>query len=382
MKILQLITTLDFGGAPRGVLELMSALACRGGIDQQLLVLSEDTQTYSASDLPEPPPRYLNYRLRHSDWSGIRRTAQQVREILQREQADVLHTHLLDADLIGALACQGTLCRHLSHIRGTSEWLVSTRWRDRLRRWFYRRTFLKAGTRFVAVSQTAADHTQVGLKIPADRIRVVLNGINPARFPIPKAPGLQPGGLIRIGSAGRFSAEKGYGDLIAAVGQLRTRCPQLRLVLAGQGGLKAEFEATIARLGLSELCQLIPPVEDMNSFLRGLDIFALPSHAEGLSRVLMEAMYCERPVVAARVSGSEESIVDHQTGLIYEPGDIEGLARQIERLVNSPTERQRLGQAAGEFASEKFTVDRVAAQVEAFYRELVPASSQTARGLA
>lgn len=381
MKILQLITTLDFGGAPRGVLELMSALSCRGGIDQQLLVLSEDTKTYSASDLPELPPRYLNYRLRHSDWSGIRRTAGQVREILLQEQVGVLHTHLLDADLIGALACRGTRCRHLSHIRGTSEWLVSNRWRDRIRRWFYRRTFLKTGTRFVAVSQTAADHTRSGLSIPADRIRIVLNGINPARFPVPKAQGLHPLGLIRIGSAGRFSAEKGYGDLIAAVGVLRTRCPQLRLVLAGQGGLQAEFEAMIARLGLSEVCQLIPPVEDMNSFLRGLDIFALPSHAEGLSCVLMEAMYCERPVVAARVSGSEESIVDQQTGLIYEPGDIEGLARQIEQLVNSPSERQRLGQAAGEFASEKFTVDRVATQIEAIYRELTPSSSQAARGL-
>lgn len=381
MKILQLITTLDFGGAPRGVLELMSALCCRGGIDQQLLVLSEDTQTYSASDLPEPPPRYLNYRLRHSDWSGIRRTAQKVREILQREQVDVLHTHLLDADLIGALACHGTRCRHLSHIRGTSEWLVSNRWRDRLRRWFYRRTFLKSDTQFVAVSQTAADHTLRGLKIPADRIRVVLNGINPKRFPELNTE-TPADGLIRIGSAGRFSTEKGYGDLIAAVGILRTRCPQLRLILAGQGGLKAEFEATITRLGLTDICQLIPPVEDMNTFLRGLDIFALPSHAEGLSRVLMEAMYCKRPVVAARVSGSEESIVDQQTGLIYEPGDIEGLACQIERLVNSPAERERLGQAAGEFASESFSVDRVAAQVESIYRELVPAASQTARGLA
>lgn len=348
------------------------------------MVLSEDTHTYAASDLPEPPPRYLNFRLRHSDWSGIQRTARQVREILQREQIDVLHTHLLDADLIGAIACRGTRCRHLSHIRGTSEWLVSNHWRDRLRRWFYRRTFLKANTRFVAVSQTAAEHTRTGLNIPADRIRVVLNGINPARFTSsePKAHGSQPVGLIRIGSAGRYSAEKGYGDLIAAVGLLHARYPQLRLILAGQGGLKAELESAITRLGLTEVCELIPPVDDMNSFLRGLDIFALPSHAEGLSRVLMEAMYCERPVVAARVSGSEESIIDQRTGLIFEPGDITGLAQRIEHLVNSPSERKRLGQAAGEFASEKFTVDRVAAEVEAIYREMVPTASLTSRGLA
>lgn len=362
----------------------MSALSCRGGVQSQLMVLSEDTHTYTASDLPEPPPRYLNFRLRHSDWRGIQRTASQVREILQCEQIDVLHTHLLDADLIGALACRGTRCRHLSHIRGTSEWLVSNRWRDRLRRWFYRRTFLKANTRFVAVSGTAAEHTRVGLNIPPDRIRVVLNGINPARFPTsePKAQELQPGGLICIGSAGRFSAEKGYGDLIAAVGLLHARYPQLRLVLAGQGGLKAEYESAISRLGLTDVCELIPPVDDMNSFLRGLDIFALPSHAEGLSRVLMEAMYCERSVVAARVSGSEESIIDQQTGLIFEPGDITGLAQRIEQLVNSPSERERLGRAAGEFACEKFTVDRVAAEVEAIYRELVPTAALTARGLA
>lgn len=373
MKILHLISTLDFGGAPRGVLELMSALSRRGGVDQRLVVLGEDTRTYPARDLPERAPRYLNYRLRHSDWMGIQGVARQIRESLQTEQVDVLHTHLLNADLIGALACRGTRCRHLSHVRGTSDWLTSPSWRDRLRRSFYRRTFLRAGTRFVAVSQAAAEHTRLGLRIPTSHIRVVVNGIDPARFPNSE-PSRPFDGLVRVGSAGRFASEKGYGDLISAVGLLRARCPQLRLVLAGQGGRRAEYQAAIARLGLQGTCRLIPPVEEMNAFLRGLDIVALPSHSsEGLARVLMEAMYCERPVIAARVSGSQEAIVDQRTGLLFDPGDVQGLARQLERLVDSPAERERLGRAAGQFAAREFTVERVAAQVDAIYREMVAA---------
>ena len=359
----------------------MSALSRRGEIHQQLIVLSEDTKTYPANALPDPLPCYMNYRLRHSDWLGIMRTVRHLRNRLLRDQIELLHTHLLDADIIGALACQGTPCRHLSHIRGTSEWLTSNSWRDRLRRWYYRRAFEKAGTFFAAVSKSSADHTQLGLKIPVDRVRVVLNGINPERFPDNRVSESDDG-LFRIGSAGRFAPEKGYGDLIAAVGLLRSRYPQLRLILAGQGGLQGEYEATFRQLGLEGICQLSPPVEDMNSFLRGLDLFVLPSlRAEGLSRALMEAMYCKRPVIASRVSGSEESIVDQRTGLIFEPGDVAGLARQIERLVNSPEELHQLGKAAGEFAAEKFTVDRVAAQIEAIYRELVPASSRAVRGL-
>ncbi len=376
MNVVQFVTSLDFGGAPRGVLELMHSLEQRGETVQRLLVLGRETRFPPDAPTPIRAPEYLDYNLRHFDFPGISRTVNRVRSVMRDHQADILHTHLPGADYIGALACAGTSCRHLSHIRALPEWQSLHTWRDRLRRWWYRRAFEQAQTRFVSVSQAAADYTSLEMGISPDRIRVVLNGVDPDRFPpLPETQGHSP--TLRIGTAGRFSSEKGFADLIRAVAQLHGEFPQIELILAGQGGLQAEYQSLCRELGIADICHIVPPVDEMNGFLRGLDLFVLPSHSEGLARVIMEAMHCGTAIIATRAGGLKEAITHGETGWLYDPGDVPALVECLREAAGSEAKRRELGEAAARDAAQRFTVDRVAEEMAEVYRSLVAPESRT-----
>jgi glycosyltransferase involved in cell wall biosynthesis len=117
------------------------------------------------------------------------------------------------------------------------------------------------------------------------------------------------------------------------------------LWVAGEGGEVARLRALAAELGAGERVRLSGYHSDLRQLYEALDVFALSSHREGLPNVLLEAMALEVPVVATRVAGVPSLLRDGENGLLVEPGDEEGLARAIGRLLADPGLRARLGQA-------------------------------------
>jgi glycosyltransferase involved in cell wall biosynthesis len=171
-----------------------------------------------------------------------------------------------------------------------------------------------------------------------DRIKVVHCGIEPGLFGDP-AP--LPEGGPHLVAVGRFVEQKGHLSLIEALGRLRQSLPGLRLVLVGDGPLRPAIAAAIAAQGLDVNVTLTGWLDEagVRGAIAGAQALVMPSFAEGLPMVVMEAMAAGRPVLATAIAGIPELVLPGETGWLVPAGDEEALARAVAELAATPVER-------------------------------------------
>jgi len=175
------------------------------------------------------------------------------------------------------------------------------------------------------------------------RLEVVHCGIEPAKF---AAPLPLPDGSGRMVAIGRFSEQKGQLLLIEAMALACRSTPDLHLTLVGDGALRAPVEAAIARHGLGSRVTLTGWLDEagVRDELARAHALVLPSFAEGLPMVVMEAMAAARPVLATFIAGIPELVEPGKTGWLIPAGDAEGLARAMSDLARTPAaELQQMG---------------------------------------
>ena len=178
---------------------------------------------------------------------------------------------------------------------------------------------------------------------------------------------------------GRHVPQKGHAVLLEAIKLLAKRGHKVNLTLAGDGPLRPTLERFAERLGLASQVSFPGAVgqEEIHALYAGACIFCLPSFAEGVPCVLMEAMAMEVPVVSTRIAGVPELIDDGRTGLLVTPGHAGQLADALERLLADPALCRELGSAAREKIIREFNTESSAEQLHAlFKRQLAPKASQ------
>ena len=229
----------------------------------------------------------------------------------------------------------------------------------------------------IAVSQGVRDYllAQVGLD-PA-KVRVVTNGVDIAAI-----EAARPGPLVRrelglpeaspvIGLVGRLDHwGKGHKELFEAMARLRPEYP-LHALIVGGGRRIDEVQALAASLGLAGQVHFLGPRRDVPDLLNAMDIFVLPSHSEGVSLALLEAMAAGLPVIATAVGGLPELVTDGKTGLLIPPRDADALARALNRLLSDPALAKQLGTNARAHVREHFSLDRLRREINEIYAELV-----------
>ena len=151
-----------------------------------------------------------------------------------------------------------------------------------------------------------------------------------------------------------FRAQKGHRELIRAFAGVRAEIPHARLLLVGSGPLEAETRAMVDEIGLTGCVDFVGPTNDVAQYLAAADVFALASRYEPQGIAVIEAMASGLPVVATAVGGIVETIAEDETGFLVRPGDVEGLARALVRLLRSPELRARIGTAARDLGSRSF----------------------------
>src|SRR5262249_21246929 len=152
--------------------------------------------------------------------------------------------------------------------------------------------------------------------------------------------------------------EKGHFGLFRSFAQLRNTARGARLVLVGDGPLRAELEARVRELGISDSVEFrgAASEEGVLATVASCDVFALPSLMEGLPLTLVEAMSLGVPVVAPRVAGVPELVSDERDGLLFHPSDWDGLAAALLRLASDSALRERLGAAGRARVSQDFAI--------------------------
>jgi glycosyltransferase involved in cell wall biosynthesis len=167
-----------------------------------------------------------------------------------------------------------------------------------------------------------------------------------------------------LGNVGSFEHRKGQAALLQAVAAVRTQLPHVHLLLVGDGPDEQMLRAEVAELGLDSHVTFFPFTREPVQVFEVIDVLVLASlHKEGLPNVLLEALSMGVPVVSSRLAGTPEVVLHGETGLLVEPGDVDGLAGAIERLGADRTSCQRMGAAGREMMVAGFDKRR---QFDAF----------------
>ena len=295
--------------------------------------------------------------------------------LLKRLAPDIVHTRnlaALEGTLPAALAGVGVRI-HGEHGRDIEDLDGSNRGRQRVRRLF--KPFVH---HYVAVSRDLASYLEQRVGVSPDRITQIYNGVNDERFhpprngrePLPWSGAGQGNELFVIGTVGRMEVVKDPLNLVRAFILARQSLPQqqrprLRLAMAGDGSLRQQALALLGSAGVLDAAWLPGRSDDIPGFMRGLDLFVLPSLAEGISNTVLEAMATGLPVVATDVGGNPELVRAGVTGLLVPPSSPESLAQAICRYVGDPPLRRQHGQAGRRVIEESFGMQGM---VEAYLR--------------
>jgi glycosyltransferase involved in cell wall biosynthesis len=207
-------------------------------------------------------------------------------------------------------------------------------------------------------------------RLHARRLVRIYNGIDHERY---RSNGAESprGGSFRIAWAGRMIPGKGVDDLLRALALLAKE-GDVRLVLAGDGPDRAALADLASSLDLADRVEFAGWLRDMPSFWRAVDIAVVPSHqvVESFGMVALEAMACARPAIVSRNGGLPEVVQEGETGELFEPGDVRGLAAAIRTYASDETKRREHGRQAKDRAARLFGIDRTAAS----YLELFEAT--------
>lgn len=202
------------------------------------------------------------------------------------------------------------------------------------------------------------------------RIRVIHCGIEPGRFP---EPGPMPAeGPLRLVTIGRFAEQKGQLLLPEALAMARARGVDLHLTLVGDGPMRAEIEAAIARHGVADAVTLTGWLDEagVRRVLADSHALVLPSFAEGLPMVVMEAMAAGRPVIATAIAGNPELVLPGETGWLVPAGDAEALADLFATAAATPAARlAEMGRAGRARVMQRHDIDREAARLARLIEE-------------
>jgi glycosyltransferase involved in cell wall biosynthesis len=382
--------------SPIRVLELRSVYGTGGGPDKTLLAsaarpddrvaltlcylrnahdplfgIAEQARTLGVDFIEIQERRSLD----PSIWRSLRR-------LMRERRFDIVHGHEYKTDLLAYLLARST---------GTIPFATAHGWTGHS--WRERRVYYPADKRllgrFPRVAAVSSEIKQelIACGARADRIDVVLNGIDPERFrrrlelrsEARARLNLRPED-IAIGSVGGLEPAERFDLLMQAFHELADQLPAVKLLIAGEGSLRATLQARIQALGRSGRIALVGHV-DVIPFHHALDLFVQSSEYEGTPNVVLEAMALETGIVATDVGGTSELARNDVDALIVPPGSVARLQEAILQSLAQPELTRRRAQSARNRVESDLSFDRRMARINGIYAALVASPTRASTAL-
>ncbi|RQO58698.1 sugar transferase [Paucibacter sp. KBW04] len=370
--VLHVMYRFDTGGLENGVVNLINHMPAHA-YRHAVLALTEVTDFKRRIHRSDVEFISLHKKPGHGFW-----LFPQLFRLFRRLRPTIVHSRNLAAleVQLPAWAAGVPVRVHGEHGRDVSDLDGSNISHQRVRR-FYRPLV----QRYIALSRDLADYLQRAIHVEPARITQAYNGVDTERFapaaagpqPIPGCP-FEPGRHWLVGTVGRMAPVKDQLMLARAFVQVLQQRPEqrerLRLVMVGEGPLRAQAQALLDEAGVDDLAWLPGERSDVPAVMRGLHCFALPSLAEGISNTILEAMACGLPVVATRVGGSADLVLEGQTGLLVPPAQEQGMAAALQALALDPARAQTLGQAGRARVLEHFSMKAMMKTYASVYDQL------------
>jgi glycosyltransferase involved in cell wall biosynthesis len=304
-----------------------------------------------------------------------------IRSYVHEHDIDIVHTHtprtILDVSLAlrGVSSVKHLATKHLLNAPGDRRWgLAYTLW-DRLT--------LYLPDVLIPVSSTMCNQITSQPLIDRSKVVLVRNAIPIEDFCRPDecTAGRNELGLPAdakvLGYAGRIDKVKRVDLLLKAFAEVLAKLPQVRLVIAGAGSLKAEMEAFAETLGISHAVRWAGFYPNMPRLLAAIDVYIQSSVNEGLSLSILEAMAAEKAVVATSVGGAKEIIADGETGILVPAGSSAAIAAAVLSLLDDPARRAAISRAARAHVESAYGLAKMAEEYGALYARIAGTDSRT-----
>ncbi|MES2474697.1 MAG: glycosyltransferase [Verrucomicrobiota bacterium] len=372
LRVCLLISSLEFGGAERQVIEmarcfdrrLVDPIICT--LSDQVPLVENDPETRKILHLIPKRGRF--------DFTTVLRLA----TFLRREKIDLIHAFLFDSEMAARFAAP---------LAGVHRVVASERNADYVRPRLHQ--FAQQLTKslfdvMVANSHAGARFNMRTLGLPESRLRVVHNGVDTQRFRPDLAAGLAFRSRLGIapdepviGMVGSFKRQKDHGTFLRMASRLLESRPDCRFLIAGDvvtgssdsATYAAEIRELAGELKLGERCLFIGNQQDIPGFYNACNLTALLSLREGTPNVALESMACGRPVIASDIADNAIIIREGIVGHIVPTGAWAEAASHAGRLLADPGMLHRMGAAARDHVCSEYTPARTAGKLAAIYQE-------------
>jgi glycosyltransferase involved in cell wall biosynthesis len=361
MRIVELINTLEIGGAERMLVDLSRGLRTNGH-QVSVVCLRESgplSELLQQSSIP-----VLALRKRGGFRPGVVRA---LAHYLREARIDVIHTHnplvhhygLMAARLAGVPVTVNTL-HGPSNLKGIGHTEI-----------IFELSCLFSSC-VVACCQAVHTHLRHVTQIAYRRSTVVRNGISVERFR--SIPVSNPNGEVVFGTVGRLVAVKDHDSLLRAFAKVRERFPHCRLEILGDGPMRETLERTAAEVGIADVVCFHGSSLDVASFLSRIHVFVLCSLSEGLPLTVLEAMAAARPVVATSVGAIPELVETSNCGWIASPEHPNELAQAMCEALNNSNKLAEHGERGRRHVLEQYSVESMVSGYERLFEQLVAES--------
>jgi glycosyltransferase involved in cell wall biosynthesis len=373
IRILELRSVRGTGGGPEKTILQSAARSDRARFEVTVCYIRDIRDpVFSIDDRAERlPVDYVEVREKHSFdpsiWPALRR-------LVAERRIDIVHSHDYKTNLLAYLLAKRESIVPLSTVHG---WTGHSA-RERYLYYPLDRRVLARFPRLVAVSSEIKS-VLVGRGAPAERVTVVLNGIDQVVHrrdrllePVVRAElGIGADRLV-VGSVGRLEPQKRYDLLIEAVAALLPRVPALFLLIAGDGSQRQALEVQAAARLPGSAYRFLGNRNDVIRLHHALDCYVQSSDYEGTSNSVLEAMAMETPLVATDVGGTSEMAHADEHALIVPPGNLGKLVSAVGKVLEDGRGAKRRAANARIRVEGPLSFDQRMRHVESVYRALVP----------
>ncbi len=368
MRILQISSAKSLGGGERHLADLANGLAGRG---HEVHVALRPKSPLVQELRSIPAARIHTLTLRNALDAG---SARALARLVNKNKIQIVHAHMARDYPLAAYASRRNVAARL---------IVTRHVLFKLNR--LHRVTLSGAARIIAVSQAVAQQLVNDGIGNAENISVVLNGIDVGQFQKARSEFDRKKFLSDwkfsdvgpvIGTIGELTPLKGQEEFLRAAAIVARQFPNAQFIVAGidhSAGKKHQqhLEKLISDLGLRHRVKLVGWLNDLAQLYCGLDVLVSASQTESFGLVLAEAMASGTPVVATATEGARELITTSETGVLVPVGDVEELAAAIARIVSDSKIASAIAIAAQQVAAERFTVERMIAETERVYAEVL-----------
>lgn len=361
MNILHLETGMNLYGGPRQVAWLLEGLHARGIVNTLTCPLGA-----AIAEAGAPFARHV-VELRPG-LAGLRDFSRALAE--QRPDLVHVHSRRLGADWWAAWAAR----------RAGIPCVISRRVDNPEPAWLARRKYALYD-RVIAISEGIRT-VLLNEGVPAARVLTVRSAVDPAPYlhacegaTFRETFGL-PDDAVVLGVIAQLIPRKGHRHLFAALPSILARHPEVQVLVFGKGALREALETESRRLGLETHVRFTGFRDDLARWLPCLEIVVHPADMEGLGVSLLQAAAAAVPVIATRAGGIPEAVRDGETGLLVEPGDVDGLRAAILRLLDDAALRTTMGARGRALVQREFSVDVMVQGNLALYQQVLGQGSR------